>query len=91
MQKKGAKTVPLSIRIPEGTVQRIDDEVEKYREFGTRSEFIVEATKHFLDYKLRMHIDTCRILEGNDFTAEYDRGGGGARSVDQLASQEKRN
>lgn len=38
-------------------MERVDKEVSSYGEYSSRSEFVVDAVKYYLDYKLRMRID----------------------------------
>ncbi len=47
----------LTIRLPLGLVEKIDEDIEKHKEFRNRSEFITMAVRHYIDYRLQMRPD----------------------------------
>lgn len=55
MGRLGQKSLPVSIRLPEGIVAAIDREVETYREESSRAEFIQDAVKFYLRFKGERH------------------------------------
>ncbi|MDR1404275.1 MAG: hypothetical protein LBJ20_01720 [Candidatus Methanoplasma sp.] len=96
-----AKDKVLSIKVPIGLYDRMVREVE-LGEYTNVSDLIKVATRMHIQYLETTRTSdaraaytesggTIRTAEANDFTAEYDRGGGGPRSVDQSPPQESRN
>lgn len=69
---KDLKTRNFSVRLPEGLISKIDQEVETYREEGNRNEFITDAVKFYLRYK-----EESRRRSGGDV---FDAGSGESES-----------
>lgn len=44
--------IPVSIRLATGVIDRIDKEIEDYREHCNRSDFVVDAVKFYLSYRM---------------------------------------
>ena len=51
MDKSSSNNRNFSIRIPEGLIEKIDNEVETFKDEASRSEFITDAVKFYLRYK----------------------------------------
>ena len=63
---KSSNNRNFSIRIPEGLIEKIDNEVETFRDEASRSEFITDAVKFYLRYKAecREKMENQRLMMG---------------------------
>ena len=53
-------------------MERVDKEVTSYGEYSSRSEFVVDAVKYYLDYKLKMRIDEEAYAQRQSATGDVD-------------------
>lgn len=70
-------SVQISIRFPSGVLDRIDYDIDTYREHVTRTEFIIDAVKNYLDYRIKMKVQEKELME-SDLPASTKSGSGRA-------------
>ena len=62
-------------RMPKGTYDRIEKEIEVYGEYRSAAEFVLDAVKFYLDYLVRMRIEDSKVktvvrMSSEDLTVE---------------------
>ena len=70
-------SVQISIRFPSGVLDRIDYDIDTYREHVTSTEFIIDAVKNYLDYRIKMKVQEKELME-SDLPASTKSGSGRA-------------
>ena len=63
------RTVPTSIKIPEGLLSRIDMDVESSGDFTSRTDYIVSALRFYEEHRTKVLAERKTAYEsGSDFT-----------------------
>lgn len=71
MERK-ERTIATSIKVPEGLLKLIDADVEKTGEFSSRTDWIIEAIREFLEYRTKIIAERKKAFapEEEDFISQ---------------------
>ena len=71
-----ARTITTSLRLPPGLIRRIDGYLECDAQFTTRTDLIVEAIRHYLDYRVELTAKELALSEAHSVAKSGMKGGG---------------
>lgn len=67
------RTVTTSLRLPPGLIQRIDGYLDCDAQFTTRTDLIVEAIRHYLDYRIELKAKELAMSKADSEVTEGNR------------------
>lgn len=65
----------LAVRVPDGLMQKMQDDIDTYREHRTKSEFALDAIRFYLDYRINQRAEASKVkteitMSTDDITSE---------------------
>lgn len=67
------RDVQTSLRLPQGLVNRIDEYISADPQFNSRTGLIVEAIRHYLDYRIELKAKELAMSKANSEVTEGNR------------------
>lgn len=66
MSNKPEKTRAVNVRMPLGVYQKISEDLDIHGDHRTVTEFILDATKWYLDYRMNQRIELAKLEDVKD-------------------------
>ena len=71
MQRK-SQTIFVGLRIPEGLLKKIDEDIEKSAEFASRSDYLITAIRFYQEERRKIQEEKSRTEEPDYIAAHQE-------------------
>ncbi len=68
--ERRSQTTQVGVRIPNGLLKKIDEDIDKNGDYASRADYIVASLRQFLEYRTKILIERKKAFEDEEINQD---------------------